>query len=246
MESRCDCCYLESRVRQKRRFAKPGSIPVFGEKLNPKFRYSTHMTVVSSISLQHMRKPFCSLFPLRGAPCMPCQRLGVPGRTVREVLICIRDHPATVLDQHRLPVHLPSSIRRKFEIVSHPLQTCIEQLEIIALEREVNLSARTSFTFESVTMSSTAKIIAAIHMLSKSLAMLRREFAKHGTHRPVHASRSCCRPVISAWLALKIHASDQGEKSAKFSHCWRRQLGAAAGGQTLSGRNWSRKCPDNL
>ena len=33
----------------------------------------------------------------------------------------------------------------------------------------------------------------------------------HGTHRPVHASRSCCRPVISTWQALKIRARDRGE-----------------------------------
>ena len=35
----------------------------------------------------------------------------------------------------------------------------------------------------------------------------------HGTHRPVHASRSCCRPVISAWLSLKIRASDRGDNA---------------------------------
>ena len=33
----------------------------------------------------------------------------------------------------------------------------------------------------------------------------------NGTHWPDHASRSCCLPVISAWLALKIHVSDRGE-----------------------------------
>ena len=33
----------------------------------------------------------------------------------------------------------------------------------------------------------------------------------HGTHWLVHVSRSCCRPVISTWLALKIRASDRGE-----------------------------------
>ena len=36
------------------------------------------------------------------------------------------------------------------------------------------------------------------------------------------------------------------ERSAKFSHCWRRQRCAAAGVPTLSGKNRSRKCPENV
>ena len=176
----------------------------------------THMTVLSSISLQLMRKPICSLFPHRCAPCMPCQRLGVPGRTVREALI--RDHPATVLDQHRLPVHLPSSIESstRLEIVSHPLQTCMEQLEIIASERKVSLSTRTSFTFESVTMSSTAKIIAATDMLKvRALPCLgagsQNTELTRVTGQLMRLDRVAGQSL--AWLALKIHASDRGDNA---------------------------------
>ena len=45
------------------------------------------------------------------------------GQFDREAVV--RDHPVAVLDQHQVPVHLPSSIDSltRLEIVSHPFQT---------------------------------------------------------------------------------------------------------------------------
>ena len=101
---------------------------------------------------------------------------------------------------------------------------------------------------ESVTVSSTARIIAATREV-KSLAM-------HGgasSQTPNSPADSCVSTVLQASHQRVAGVENPCrrsrrtcERSAKFSHWWRRQRGAAAGIPTFSGRNRSRKCPENV
>ena len=175
----------------------------------------------------------------------PCFRFGVSpachanawilGRTVRSW--GCRSRPSGRRTWSLVSVHLPSSIDSltRLEIVSHPFQALnFHQATWDHCIRKGKRAWALAQASESVTMSSTARIIAATcYVRERAKPCTEARVRKHWTHLPVHASRSCCRPVISAWLSLKLRASDWGD-NAREVRSSRIVGGASIGGASVA------------